>query len=335
MVNIIQTINYIESYEHANIISNLISDSGVNGIRVNLCKYSRDIVRTVIREFIPIFLRKGIRKIYLDIPYPIDKARIYGILNDKKVIKENDEYLIKKGNNSDSICDYESKKIYVNCTKFDVNRDIVYYGDGEGAFRVSRISEKGIFCVAKNDFYIINGKSISCGYFEQDKAVMSNILDSIGDMEVSLLIPFTESVDVINDIRGMVHNNVSLIAKIETESGMNNIEEIARKAEGILIGRGDLALYSNLKDLFPNLRDAIEKVRENKIIFCTGILQNFSDAYMPERAEISDLMLIKQLYANELILSGSSDFNFSNIRELYLHSLKSIKRKVGFINNVW
>lgn len=26
MVNIIQTINYIESYEHANIISNLISD---------------------------------------------------------------------------------------------------------------------------------------------------------------------------------------------------------------------------------------------------------------------------------------------------------------------
>ena len=157
----------------------------------------------------------------------------------------------------------------------------------------------------------------------------------IGDMEVSLLIPFTESVDVINDIRGMVHNNVSLIAKIETESGMNNIEEIARKAEGILIGRGDLALYSNLKDLFPNLRDAIEKVRENKIIFCTGILQNFSDAYMPERAEIFDLMLIKQLYANELILSGSSDFNFSNIRELYLHSLKSIKRKVGFINNVW
>ena len=81
-----------------------------------------------------------------------------------------------------------------------MRRDIVYYGDGEGAFRVSRISEKGIFCVAKNDFYIINGKSISCGYFEQDKAVMSNILDSIGDMEVSLLIPFTESVDVINDI---------------------------------------------------------------------------------------------------------------------------------------
>ena len=112
-----------------------------------------------------------------------------------------------------------------------MRRDIVYYGDGEGAFRVSRISEKGIFCVAKNDFYIINGKSIYCGYFEQDKAVMSNILDSIGDMEVSLLIPFTESVDVINDIRGMVHNNVSLIAKIETESGMNNIEEIARKAE--------------------------------------------------------------------------------------------------------
>ena len=96
-----------------------------------------------------------------------------------------------------------------------------------------------------------------------------------------------------------------------------------------------MALYSNFKDLFPNLRDAIEKVRENKIIFCTGILQNFSDAYMPERAEIFDLMLIKQLYANELILSGSSDFNFSNIRELYLHSLKSIKRKVGFINNVW
>lgn len=37
-----------------------------------------------------------------------------------------------------------------------MRRDIVYYGDGEGAFRVSRISEKGIFCVAKNDFYMGN-----------------------------------------------------------------------------------------------------------------------------------------------------------------------------------
>lgn len=57
MVNIIQTINYIESYEHAKKICDLIVDSGLDGIRVNLCKYNRNKVQMVIKNYISMFER--------------------------------------------------------------------------------------------------------------------------------------------------------------------------------------------------------------------------------------------------------------------------------------
>lgn len=335
MVNIIQTINYIESYEHAKKICDLIVDSGLDGIRVNLCKYNRNKVQMVIKNYISMFERNGIRDIYLDVPYPIDKARIYGVENGRKIIRINSEYIIIQGKNNEIVSDNNLNKIYINCNEFQIDREIIFYGDGEGAFRINEIRDGMIFCTAMNDFYIINGKSISCGYFKQDKAFLCDIMKSIGDMNVSLLIPFVENENQINSIRSMAQDNVSLIAKIETELGLKNIEDIANSVEGILIGRGDLALHSDYKELLPNLQSAINKVQKSKIIFCTGILQNFQDIYVPNRAELFDLLLIKQLYAKEIILSGSSDFNSGNICNLYLYNLASIKRKVDFINRVW
>lgn len=334
-IRVIQTINYIESYEHANEICRLILNSYLDGIRINLCKYRKTDVQKVIKHFISIFNEHNIQNIYLDIPYPIDKARIYGIVEGRKDIRKNQEYIIVKGNSARTIFNYKNNQIYINCNRVEVKRDLIFYGDGEGAFKVIDIDSEKIRCVALNNFYVINGKSISCGYFIQEKNQLVDILESINDMKVSLLIPFVESANQIREIRRYPLKNVSLIAKIETACGMENIENISKEVEGILFGRGDLALHSNLKNLLQDLQAAVEKVRGKKLIFCTGILQNFKETYIPNRAELFDLLLLKKLCADEIVLSGTADYSLNNIYDLYSNNLRIINKRVEFIKNVW
>ncbi len=333
-ISIVQTVNYLESFEHAKKVCQLIQETKIDGIRINLCKYKRDDIRNVIQNFISVFVDNNIRKVYLDVPYPIDKARVYGLVDGCKNIGKNNEYYIRKGCNVDKISSYGENEIYVNCSRIDVRQEVIFYGDGEGAFKVLEITDNLIRCVALNDFYIINGKSISCGFYVQNECVIREILDSIHDMKVSLLIPFVESAQQLIDIRKLASEDISLIAKIETDKGIRNVESIASESDGILIGRGDMALYSEIGRLIKDLKSITERVSK-KIIFCTGILQNFNDIYMPSRAELFDLLLIKEFNADEIVLSGTADFNSNNIHNLYSHSLQSINRKAEFIKNVW
>lgn len=335
MVNIIQTVNYLESYEHVDKICKLILETELNGIRVNLCKYRTEDIQRIIQNYISVFAYRGIKNIYLDIPYPIDKARIYGIGLNKKSIKKNEEYFIIRSNTNDTIPVCRNNEIYVKCNEFNITRDVIFYGDGEGAFKVCEVNGKVIRCIAINDFFVINGKSISCGFCNQNSEIIINILKSIGDMKVGLLIPFVEDANKIQLIRDMASKNISLISKIETNYGIQNIKEIANSSDAIVIGRGDLALYSDLQELIPKLWRALKSVRKKKIIFCTGILKNFSNNYFPERAELFDLLLLRQLFVDEIILSGSSNFNANSIDNSYLHTLCDIKRKLEFIKSVW
>lgn len=281
------------------------------------------------------FANCGVKGIYLDVPYPVDKARIFGIISKRKEIKKGIIYNIIRHDDNNYVFDNTNNDIHVNCNKFNLARNIIFYGDGEGAFKVYKYSENAIQCIALNEFYIINGKSLSCGFNYSSKDLFIQVIKYIGDMNVKLLIPFVENVDEIRAIRSMIGENVKLIAKIETDQGIDKIKEITSYFDEILIGRGDLVLYSNLKNLLPRLTNSLHEVKHKNVIFCTGILQNLCDTYLPERAEIFDLLLIKQLNANKIILSGSADLNANKIEDMYEKCLKAIKRKIELIDYVW
>ena len=52
MIEVIQTANYLESGEQVKKIYELISEAGLSGVRVNLCKYRTDNLQQVIQEYI-------------------------------------------------------------------------------------------------------------------------------------------------------------------------------------------------------------------------------------------------------------------------------------------
>ncbi|MBQ6323255.1 MAG: pyruvate kinase [Bacilli bacterium] len=82
-----------------------------------------------------------------------------------------------------------------------------------------------------------------------------------------------------------------IIAKIETQMGIDNIDEIIEEADGIMIARGDLGVEVPIEELPLLQKKLIKKCRENGkfAIVATEMLASMYDSPRPTRAEVSDI----------------------------------------------
>lgn len=73
---------------------------------------------------------------------------------------------------------------------------------------------------------------------------------------------FTRKADDIEYIRSVLQNhesNLKIFAKIENHEGVNNFDEIANEADGIIICRNQLSMDFNSEKLYIALKWMIEK----------------------------------------------------------------------------
>ena len=82
------------------------------------------------------------------------------------------------------------------------------------------------------------------------------------------------------------------------------MDEIAKVSSGLLIARGDLAIYEDYSKLFFHTNKIAEIAKENKIdVYCaTDILLSMAEAYLPNRADIIDISYNLSLGCNKYIL---------------------------------
>jgi len=82
-----------------------------------------------------------------------------------------------------------------------------------------------------------------------------------------------------------------IIAKIESQGGVDHIDEILPAVQGIMVARGDLALNVPFQKVGMIQKMLVAKARQaNKyVIVSTGMLQSLLDNYLPMRSDILDL----------------------------------------------
>jgi pyruvate kinase len=85
--------------------------------------------------------------------------------------------------------------------------------------------------------------------------------------------------------------DVKLLAKIETPSGVNNIDSILDVVDGIVVARGDLGMHFPLEDIPVIQRRIIEAARRKlkPVILATEIFMSMIERPLPTRGEISDV----------------------------------------------
>ena len=140
--------------------------------------------------------------------------------------------------------------------------------------------------------------------------------------EKDILFGLSQDVDFIalsfvrgaEDIRQLKHlmghktGKVKIIAKIEDQEGVRNLEEIIQESDGIMVARGDLGVEINLEDL-PNVQRKIVRLcaeQGKRVIVATHLLESMIHNPIPTRAEVTDVANAIYEEVDAIMLSGET-----------------------------
>ena len=229
-----------------------------------------------------------------------------------------------------STVEIHMEEILGDSTRFSVNYPILYkdvkvggmivVDDGYLSLKITDIDEdrKVITTESFNTQTIKNkrginvpGMRLSLEFIsEKDRADIKWGCDNGIDFIAASFVRRKEDVLALKEIvkSNCPEREVQIIAKIENQEGVNNIDEIIEVSDGIMIARGDLGVEVPPEEVPVIQKDIIERCHmAGKIsITATQMLESMQENPKPTRAEVSDVANAILDGADATMLSGES-----------------------------
>ena len=126
---------------------------------------------------------------------------------------------------------------------------------------------------------------------EQDKSDIAFAAGMNCDFLAASFVSFPSEVHEIKHYLKSLNSGMKVIAKIENEEGLNNIEEIAEAADGIMVARGDLGVQLPTERIPLAQKHIISVCRKigKPVITATQMLDSMITNPRPTRAELTDV----------------------------------------------
>ena len=206
---------------------------------------------------------------------------------------------------------------YPNLLQEVTYNDIVSIKNGTMLMEVIEILQDFFVCEVLNDANIesnqnlmVQGKKLKLPYLTNKDETNIAIANKLGFDFIS--VPFvecSEHVLAVNDILINLHNeHIGIISKIESEDGVNNIDEILRVSDGIMVARGDLGVSVSIERV-PGIQKKIIKkchIAGKVSIVCTELMSSMEHMARPTRAEVSDVANAVLDGTDAIMLSGET-----------------------------
>ena len=195
--------------------------------------------------------------------------------------------------------------------------DTILLNNGLMVFRVTGIQDREIKTVVECGGVLSNRKSMSFpGKVIQQpylsKQDMSDILFGIQNDVDFIACSFVSVRQDLVDVHEFMNKNggegIELIAKIENQSGYDNIEEICKECDGIMVARGDMGVEISFEKLPAIQKNLITKCRMlgKRVITATEMLESMITNPRPTRAEASDVANAVYDGSSAIMLSGET-----------------------------
>ncbi len=285
-------------------------EEGMNVVRMNSAHLDRAGFLKIIQN-----VREVSKHIALLIDTKGPEVRTTIAENDNIEIKTGD--LVKVQGNPELIS--TPGEIYVNYLHFvrDLHvGDGILIDDGEIELVVESKDDAYAYCKAQNDGVLGSRKTVNVpgvrinlpSLTEKDK---QNIVFAIEQDLDFIAHSFVRNKQDLIDIQTMLdehESQIKIIAKIENQEGVDNIDEILEHTYGVMIARGDLGIEVAQEKIPGIQRKLIRKcVRARKpVIVATQMLHSMIHNPRPTRAEVTDVANAIYYRTDALMLSGET-----------------------------
>ena len=118
-----------------------------------------------------------------------------------------------------------------------------------------------------------------------------------------------QDVDTVREfLKSIGMANPFIIAKLESQKGVDNLEEIIEAADGVMVARGDLGVEIPFERLPHIQKEIIKKAKSmgKYSITATQMLESMVSSIRPTRAEISDVANAIYDGTSAIMLSGET-----------------------------
>ena len=189
--------------------------------------------------------------------------------------------------------------------------------DGLVAIRVDRIEDTKIICTVENGGTLSANKSINIpGVHIQLPALTEKDIDDIrfgveNDFDF-IAASFVRRAADVEAVRAVLHDcggdDVKIIAKIENQEGVDNLDDILEAADGIMVARGDLGVEIPAARVPILQKQMIRKGLQlgKPVITATQMLDSMMRNPRPTRAEVSDVANAVYDGTGSVMLSGET-----------------------------
>jgi pyruvate kinase len=210
----------------------------------------------------------------------------------------------------------------VSITYKDLVHDIkvgntILIDDGLIDMEVIEVTDTEIVCRVENGGTVSNHKGVnvprvnlSLPYVsETDRA---DIIFGIENDFDFIAASFVRTADDVLEIRKILDeyncNNINIISKIENMQGVENIDDIIRVSDGIMVARGDMGVEIPLEDVPVIQKMIIKKVynADKQVITATQMLDSMIKNPRPTRAEATDVANAIYDGTSAIMLSGET-----------------------------
>ena len=189
--------------------------------------------------------------------------------------------------------------------------------DGAIEFRVDEIVGKDVVCTAVNSGMLGSRKTVNVPGLVLNLPALSekDINDLTNGVKAGfdyIFASFVRRADDLHQMRKLLDDNggqaVKIIAKIESQEGIDNFEEILELADGIMVARGDMAVEVPFEQVPVIQKRFIKRCNEvgKPIITATQMLESMTSNPRPTRAEVSDVANAVYDRTGAIMLSGES-----------------------------
>lgn len=313
-------------------------DAGMDVIRINSAHCNVDFVPLVIKnarevsDKIAILLdTKGpeIRSTVCDEPIQLEKGKMINIIGDPE-----------GKSTSNAIC--------VTYPAFVTDIPLgssVLFDDGEISLKVVKRTGSILECVVENDGTLGSRKSVNVpgvklhlpSVTEKDKKFLE--MAAMTDVDF-IAHSFVRSKQDILDVKAVLesyNSKIKIIAKIENQEGVDNLDDILDNVYGIMVARGDMGIEIPYEKI-PGIQKMITSkciLRRKPVIVATQMLHSMIENPRPTRAEVTDIASAIYSQTDAIMLSGETAtgrYPVEAVKTMTKVALEAEKNKEKFLN---